>query len=297
MKFTTRTHTEQQERTIDGITMSIPVSVTQRVPVMPRDWDSVATKVAIGLVGMLTMIAVVWSTVSIGSLLGGGVGFLAAILFDISWAICLLLEWKARFDSSKRAFPRNMGWVLLVVTMFFIGWHGVIIDNIPLAVVGASVSLFAKVLWLGVMKYIDMPMSEEDRAWAEAYISQSHARLSIAQIQRQVAIEESKAVAVKLALEDERVRIVGIEQIVDDSNEIANGSNGSVLTGPNAGSNGSNAIPSRNERIRIAIASGLHEIDAIYSSILRDEPNAPEASTKTAIRKQLTKMNGSAITS
>lgn len=246
MKFRTKVVNTTKEITIDGRTETVPVSEEQKIPLVPRDWDTITTHAAFALVGVLTLVAIVWSTISIGQLLGGGVGFLAAVLFDISWAVCLILEWKARFDSSKRKFPRNLGWALLTVTMFFIGWHGVMLDSIPLAVVGAAVSLFAKVLWLAIMRFVDRELNPDHQAWVNAVISKSNAQLAVAEVLRQVALADDKAVALKLAIEANRMGIIGAEQVPDMSGQSpdtvpvapANGSgvsgglsNGNVLTG------------------------------------------------------------------
>lgn len=201
MKFKTQIKTRFVEVNIGGHPEMVSQQYEEKVPVPPRDWDQISTKAGFGMVGVLTMISIVWSTVSIGSLLGGGIGFMAALLFDISWAVCLILEWKSRYDSKKRAFPRNLGWVLLAVTMLFIGWHGVQANNLPLAVIGACVSLFAKVLWLGIMKHVDRDLSDDHRKWVEAQVSKAHAMMAVAEVQRQVARMQDDAAAHKLAIE------------------------------------------------------------------------------------------------
>lgn len=204
MKFRTEVKSRLVDVTIDGVTQQVNQRYEEKIPIAPRDWDDISTKVGFGLVGVLTLISIVWSTISIGSLLGNGVGYLAALLFDVSWAVCLLLEWKARFDPTKRAFPRNLGWVLLFVTMGFIAWHGLQVGNVPLAVVGACVSLFAKVLWMGIMKHVDRDLSDEQRQWVIKTIGDANARMAVAQVMRQVARVEDEAVAHKLAIETSR---------------------------------------------------------------------------------------------
>lgn len=201
VKFKTQIKTRFVEVNIGGHPEMVPQQYEEKVPVPPRDWDQISTKAGFGMVGVLTMISIVWSTVSIGSLLGGGIGFMAALLFDISWAVCLILEWKSRYDAKKRAFPRNLGWVLLAVTMVFIGWHGLQDGNLPLAVIGACVSLFAKVLWLGIMKHVDRDLSDDHRKWVEAQVSKAHAMMAVAEVQRQVARMQDDAAAHKLAIE------------------------------------------------------------------------------------------------
>jgi anti-sigma28 factor (negative regulator of flagellin synthesis) len=312
MKFKTRTRTKLVEFTLDGRTHQVEETYEEKIPVLPRDWDALATKVGVGLVGMLTLISVVWSTVGIGGLLGGGVGFLAALLFDISWAVCLILEWKARFNSKKRAFPRNLGWILLGVTMFFIGWHGFVKENIPLAVVGACVSLFAKVLWLGIMKHVDRELDPDHQQWVNKVISEANARLAVAQVLRQVALAEDQAVALKLAIEANRPEQFRAEQVPNSfantpsnsSNEFANSSNtetlagsnttnSSVLTGPNTGSNSSNTPPntevSMSERVRELFANGSNK-DEVVAKVLEERPGVNRGSLEVVARRVAKKL-------
>lgn len=292
MKFNIRSTQVPKEVTIGGRTETVMVTETQKIPIIPRNWDELATRLAFGLVGVLTLIAIVWSTVSIGQLLGGGVGFLAALLFDISWAICLILEWKARFDPKKRGFPRNLGWALLVVTMFFIGWHGLVLDNVPLAVVGAAVSLFAKVLWLAIMKFVDRDLDPEHEAWVNAVVSKAHAQLAVAEVLRKVAMADDQAVALKLAIEASRQGVWGAEQLASSSDEhneqLASTANSSVLTGPNTGSNGSSSSPSMAERVRELLASGAPK-DLVFQTIVTERPDVNKGSLEAAIRREIKK--------
>lgn len=307
MKFKTRVTRDTKEITIDGRTETVPVEKVEKIPLIPRDWDTLTTYAAFALVGVLTMVAIVWSTISIGSLLGGGVGFMAAILFDISWAVCLILEWKARFDSTKRKFPRNLGWALLLVTMFFIGWHGAAQDNIPLAVVGSAVSLFAKVLWLAIMRFVDRELTPDHQAWVNAVISKSNAQLAVAEVLRQVAMADDRAVALKLAIEHNRTGIVGIEQVANSSRtndrlfanssdeqfeQLAEQPNTSVLTGPNTRSNSSNSSPSMAERVRELLEQGATK-DLILNTIVIERPDVNRSSLEASIRRQIAKKNGS----
>jgi hypothetical protein len=203
-----RYKTERRMRVIqhgpEGQERALVEHYDERVPKLPRDWDQLAVKVAAGLVLALTMVAVVWSTFSIGALLRGGIGYAAASLFDIAWLVNVLLEWLARYDRSKRRFSRVLGWALLVCTMGAIGWHGVLAGSIALAVVGASVSLFAKTLWLGIMRHIDRDLSELDQQWVEQEISKANALLAVSGVRRQVARAENRAAMELLAAERER---------------------------------------------------------------------------------------------
>ncbi|WP_405581475.1 hypothetical protein [Streptomyces sp. NBC_01092] len=185
------------------------------VPVPPVDWDVISTRVAVGAVLTLTAVAVAWSTWSIGSLLHGGMGFLAALVFDLSWAVCLILEWKARFDPGKRAFPRSLGWVLLVVTMGAIFWHAW--PDLGYAVIGALVSAVAKGLWLGIMKHIDRELSPVDRDDLADRLSKAYVRQAVASVDRQTLRVDAHTAAVRSSLEAARPTVLELSASTRDT--------------------------------------------------------------------------------
>jgi hypothetical protein len=203
MKWKMKEEEYTAPHTRDGITEMITRTCQVRVPVLPRDWDTLATRAAVLLVMSLTLVAIAWSTWSIGSLLGGGIGFGAAGVFDLSWAVCLILEWKSRFEAEKRAFPQQLGWWLLIGTMGAIFWHGMNMGSVGMAVTGAAVSAFAKVLWLGVMKHINKELSPDDAQWVAQQISAANAKMAVASARRAAARSEHRAAAELLAMEAE----------------------------------------------------------------------------------------------
>jgi hypothetical protein len=203
MKWKTKEEEYTAPHTRDGITEMITRTRQVRVPVLPRDWDTVATRAAVLLVMSLTLVSIAWSTWSIGSLLNGGIGFGAAGVFDLSWAVCLILEWKSRFEAEKRAFPQRLGWWLLIGTMGAIFWHGMNMGSVGMAVTGAAVSAFAKVLWLGVMKHINKELSPDDAQWVAQQISAANAKMAVASARRAAARSEHRAAAELLAMEAE----------------------------------------------------------------------------------------------
>ncbi len=231
MKWKTKTETFQAPHTRDGITEMINRTREVRVPVLPRDWDTLATRAAVLLVMSLTLVSITWSTWSIGSLLGGGLGFGAAAVFDLSWAVCLILEWKSRFEEAKRSFPQNLGWALLAGTMGAIFWHGMNMGSVGMAVTGAAVSAFAKVLWLGVMKHINKELSPDDAQWVAQQISAANAKQAVAAARRQAARMEHRAAAELLAMEAEAREFGG--QM----------SGGDLATAPAAGAVATEAAP------------------------------------------------------
>lgn len=204
MKFKTDKRQRTVQHTVDGTTNSVTEPYEVRVPVLPADWDQRAIKAAVAVVILLTTVAVVWSTFSIGALLDGGIGYAAAGVFDAAWIVNVLLEYLARFDPKKRAFSKKLGWALLAATMGAILWHGLLVGSVALGVVGAAVSLFAKVLWMGVMRFINRDLSARDQQWVAAEISKANAQLAIAGVRRQVARAENRAALELLAAEQSR---------------------------------------------------------------------------------------------
>ncbi|MEU3522025.1 hypothetical protein ABZ770_43510 [Streptomyces sp. NPDC006654] len=207
MKFKTEKRSRVVQHTRDGITHDVTEPYEIRTPVMPADWDQYAIKAAVTVVALLTAVAVVWSTYSIGALLNGGMGYAAAAVFDAAWIVNVLMEYLARFDPAKRSFSKKVGWLLLAATMGSIFWHGILAGSVALGVVGAAVSLFAKILWMGIMRFINRDLSEADQQWVKAEISRSNAQLAIAGVRRQVARAESRAALELLAAEQTRTEV------------------------------------------------------------------------------------------
>ncbi|MFI6488271.1 hypothetical protein [Streptomyces sp. NPDC050564] len=289
MKFRTETRRRLVDHTVDGITHTVNKPYTKRVPVLPADWDSRAIKAASTLVLTLTAIAIVWSTVSIGSLLNGGPGYAAAALFDISWVTVLLLEWMARFDPAKRTFARNMGFVLVAITAAAIFWHGMLLHSVALAVVGAAVSLIAKALWMAIFKHVEKPLSDEDRQWVDAEISKANAKLAVAGVRRRVAVAEVQARAEILAAEsllaelDEGANTV--EQITDAEPEPM------PLASPNTVRKPVEPLPSIAELARQQVTAGASNKDATQE-ILRRLPEANPESVQATVRREARRVNG-----
>lgn len=207
MRFKNIVEQVQSTYTRDGITVPVTKEQTVSMPALPIDWRRMALRGAISIVLLLTLITVTWSTYSIGNLLHGGVGYAAAIIFDLGWAVALLLEYLAQYDRRKRDFPKKLGWGLLIVTMVAIAWDGYNHGSIAMAVIGALVSLFAKCLWLGVMKHINAELSPEDEAWVADQLSAAQAKAAVAQMRRQAGRTEQNAALELLAMERERAQV------------------------------------------------------------------------------------------
>ncbi|MFC4611149.1 hypothetical protein ACFO9E_25645 [Streptomyces maoxianensis] len=294
MKFRTETRTRPATHVIDGVANPITESYSVRTPVLPRDMDQLAVRAAAGLVLTLTAIAIVWSTVSIGSLLGGGVGYAAAVLADLSWLTVLVLEWLARFDPRKREFPRRLGWLLVAFAAGAIFWHGMLAGSVALAVVGASVSVVSKLLWLAVFRFIDRDLSEADAQWVAAEISKANAKLAVAGVRRQAAQAEARA----------RLELLAAERVLSELDELteqtpvkaeliaATDTNVSVpepervsLASTNHVRTADVQVPSIAELAREQIKVGADNRGAV-GEILRRIPNANAESVAATVRRE-----------
>ncbi len=213
MKLKTITKRVAGTYTRDGVTVPVTRTEESHIPELPVDWQKVALRTAVGIVLTLTLITVVWSTHAIGRLLGGGIGYTAAIIFDLGWAMALLMEYLARYDRRKRVFPERLGWALLVITMVAIAADSVVHGSIKdpatwaTAIIGALISLISKLLWIGVMRHVNAELSADDEAWVADQLSAAQAKAAVAQMRRQAARTEQAAMLELLAMERERSEV------------------------------------------------------------------------------------------
>jgi len=289
VKFREEIRKRTVPRTIAGVTHDVSESYSVRVPVIPRDLDQLAVRIAAGLVLALTLVGVAWSTVSIGGLLGGGIGYAAAVVFDVSWMVVLLIEWMARFDPAKRQFPRKLGWALVFIAAGAIFWHGMLAGSPAMAVVGASVSVVSKVLWMAVMKFIDRDLSEADQQWVAAEVSKANAQLAVASVRRMTAAAESRAALELLAAEQIRTEVSAVADTANTPEPIAEpvtaGRPPVPLASPNPVREPAEPVPSIAELARQQLAAGANNKGAA-AEILRLIPTANADSVQATVRRE-----------
>lgn len=287
MKFKEEIRKRLVDHTVDGVTNKVEKPYSVRTPVLPADWDARAIKAASALVLALTVVAIVWSTVSIGSLLQGGAGYAAAVVFDISWLTVLILEWLGRFDPRKREFARNMGFVLVALTAGAIFWHGMLAGSTALAVVGAAVSVVAKALWMAIFKHVEKPLSDEDRQWVEAEISKANAKLAVAAVRRQAASAEVHARLQLLAAEQALGEIgeLTANTAEQETVDVIQGSSAPSLVSANTVREPVEPLPSIAELARHHVKAGATNKDAV-GEILRSIPDANPESVQATVRRE-----------
>ncbi|MCK9929406.1 hypothetical protein MXD62_19855 [Frankia sp. Mgl5] len=193
MRTRTRTVQVPGTHTINGQTM--PVIREQQIvePVPPRDWDVLATRAAVTVIVVLTTFSVVWSTVSIARLLGGGwAATLAAATFDAAWIVTGVIAYLVRHQPDRRAVVDRGGWALVAVTVIALGVEGWRTSGLAAACAGAAVSLIAKGLWWMFDRATRAPLSSDDRQWLAGRRSQLGAQRALLAMQRQVAREQAQ---------------------------------------------------------------------------------------------------------
>ncbi|MFJ7590098.1 hypothetical protein ACIQZO_22475 [Streptomyces sp. NPDC097617] len=303
MKFLEEVRTRMVDRTIDGTTHLVPEPYTVRTPKLPRDKDAVALVGVSGLVLALTLVAIVWSTVSIGQLLGGGVGYAAGAVFDIAWLAVLVLEYLARFDPDKRQFPRKVGWLLVLVAAAAIFLHGWQAGSWPMAAVGAAVSVVSKCLWLAVFKHIEKELNPGDAAWVAAEMSKAGAKLAIAGARRQAAKAEVAARLELLAAERDLNEIAGLDHLPAAAKITAeqvreHGETVDIMHGSPAPLNRANTVrepveqtPNIAHLARVELTAGASKQEAL-EAILARVPDAKQTSVEATIRRERNKLDG-----
>lgn len=267
--------------TRDGKTVQVPREREVQMPALPRNWDRIGVRVVVGLVTVLTLAAITWSTWSIGELFQGGAGYIAAGVFDLAWAVSLVLTYLGRFDKKKREFSDNLGWWLLAATMGLIFWHGMEQGSVGMAVGGAAVSLFAKVLWLGVMKHVHRELSPEDQAWVQAEVSSANAMLAVADARRQAAQAEQRAALQLLAMERERAAMAEAYGLpVPDSvvatapGAVATGGAGALAGAPGADAPQAPAVTGTSATAALPAAVPTVDVAAIVAAVLAAQGGA-----------------------
>ncbi|MET9691473.1 hypothetical protein ABZY81_23850 [Streptomyces sp. NPDC006514] len=302
MKFLTEVRTRLVDRTIDGTTHQVPEPYTVRTPKLPMDKDRAALVGVSGLVLALTLVAIVWSTYSIGTLLGGGVGYAAGVVFDVAWLAVLLLEWLARFDPAKRAFPRKVGWGLALVAAGAIYLEGQLAGSWEMAAVGAAVSIVAKVLWWAVFKHIDKDLAPADAAWVAAEMSKANAKLAIAGVRRQAAKAEVAARLELLAAERDLGELAGLDHFPAaakiTAEQVSEHEDGSGR--PEPALNRANTVREQPEPeaniahlARVELTAGASRQEAL-DAILAKVPDAKQTSVEATIRRERNKLDRAA---
>jgi hypothetical protein len=202
----TRTITEN----VHGVDVSYDIPDNTPVIRLPFNLDSLLRRALFAVAIVMTIAAIVWGTVAIGSMLAklapAWAAYLVAGVFDAGWAACLIAEWILRYDSQRAAAPRNAGIALLVVSMAAIITHGALAGSWGwiIGIIGALVSAAAKGVWAIGMHTIRIKLDPKYEAYLRARQQQTGTELALALGERDQALTADRTVRMRLALEDRR---------------------------------------------------------------------------------------------
>ena len=200
----TRTITE----TIHGVDVAYDVPDTTPVIRLPFNLDAALRRILFTVAILMTLAAIIWGTVAIGSMLAllapPWAGYLVAGVFDAAWAACLIAEWLLRYDSTRAAIPMKAGIAMLAVSMAAIIVHGVRADAILVGIIGALVSVAAKGVWAIGMHTIRIKLDPKYEAYLATRRQQTGTEMALALGERDRLLTEDGTVKLRLALEARR---------------------------------------------------------------------------------------------
>jgi O6-methylguanine-DNA--protein-cysteine methyltransferase len=212
----TRTITE----TVHGVPVEYTVPDNTPVIRLPFNLDAMLRRTLFTLAVTMTIVAIIWGTVAIGSMLAmlapAWAAYLVAGVFDAGWAACLIAEWVLRYDSTRANLPARAGIAMLVVSMAAIITHGALTGpwGWIIGIVGALVSAAAKGVWAIGMHTIRIRLEPKYEAYLNAQRQQAGTEMALALGERDRLITRDRTVKVRLALEARRTEPT-VDQITD----------------------------------------------------------------------------------
>ncbi len=177
---------------------------------LPFNLDAVLRRALFTLAITMTLGAIIWGTVVIGSMLTlrapAWAAYLVAGVFDAGWAACLIAEWLLRYDSRRAETPRNVGVAMLAVSMAAIITHGSLAGpwGWTIGIVGALVSAAAKGVWAIGMHTIRIRLDPKYEAYLRARQQQTGTELALALGDRDHALTQDRTVRLRVALNARR---------------------------------------------------------------------------------------------
>lgn len=210
-------------RTITDTVHGIPVAydIPDTAPRLPLNLDATLRRTLFTLAIAMTLAAIIWGTVAIGSMLAllapPWAAYLVAGVFDAGWAACLIAEWILRNDSKRAALPQKAGVAMLAVSMAAIVIHGSLAGDWGWAVgiIGALVSAAAKGVWAIGMHTIRIKLDPKYEAYLRARQQQAGTEMALALGERDLLLAQDRTVALRLALEARRPEAPVVDQVAD----------------------------------------------------------------------------------
>jgi hypothetical protein len=193
MKPRTRTvkQTDMVPVTRDGKThMTRQISTVEQL-VPPRDWDQIVLTTVTAVAITIGIGCVAWSTSAIGHLLSTAahhaIAYGGAITFDLLWMTCIALGWLARYEPGKAKGPLIASYVGLAVAVGALVTEGALGGHLAAGIVGAGISIGAKVLWELVLRHHAKALDPDTQQWVELEMAEVGGELALAAVRRRLA--------------------------------------------------------------------------------------------------------------
>ncbi|MCZ4602941.1 hypothetical protein O3S80_03970 [Streptomyces sp. Lzd4kr] len=205
--------------TVHGVDVEYTVPDSTPVIRLPFNLDAALRKALFTLAVIMTIGAIVWGTVAIGSMLAllapPWAAYLVAGVFDAGWAACLIAEWILRYDSKRAALPQRVGLAMLAVSIAAIILHGHRDDALLVGIVGALVSAAAKGVWFIGMHTIRIKLEPKYEAYLNAQRQKAGTEQALALGERDRMLTQDQTVKMRLALEARRGDEPTVDQLVN----------------------------------------------------------------------------------
>lgn len=213
-------------RTVTEVVNGVPVhydipDTTPAPPRLPFNLDATLRRILFTVAVCMTIGAIIWGTVAIGSMLTllapAWAAYLVAGVFDAGWAACLIAEWILRYDSKRAAIPQSVGVALLVVSMAAIITHGSLTGpwGWIVGIIGALVSAAAKGVWAVGMHTIRVKLEPKYEAYLNTRRQQTGTEQALALGEWDRQITADRTVKLKLALEARQPTETVVDQITN----------------------------------------------------------------------------------
>ncbi|EFG65593.1 hypothetical protein [Streptomyces sp. SPB074] len=195
VRYRTETRSRWVEETIAGETRLVPEDYDVLVPVAPRDWDRTILRAVTTATILTTVASIAWTTASIGGLLTTQVHPViaygaAAAGFDLLWLCCQGFEWLNRYNP-RRGLAFAGTWIGLALAVSAVITHGCRTHEVAAGIVGAGVSLGAKLLWLVLLEQYRVPLSQRAQGWLLARRQDLAVQKALAAETRRIRAEEA----------------------------------------------------------------------------------------------------------
>ncbi|MFI9463782.1 hypothetical protein [Streptomyces xiamenensis] len=206
IKYRTERRTRKVWHSEDGVNYElINDDYDVRVPVPPRDSDLIVLRLVTGATIFMVTAALAWSTAGIGDLLSMSVAapiaYAAAIGFDAAWMTCMGIEWLNRYRPERARKAMIAGHLCLIVSIAAVSAHGGIkVGSAWVAVIGATVSVIAKAMWMLLLSHTALELDPRARKWMARIEARHGSQLAIASWQRGLHRTQARHAALVAAL-------------------------------------------------------------------------------------------------